>query len=881
MRWAGVVRVRLRSLFLRKKVEQELEEELRYHLEREIDEGIAAGMMPDDAHYAALQSVKDIEQRKEECRDMRRLNTIANIGQDLRYAIRSVRKNPAFALVTVLTMALGIGADTAVFSVVNGVLLKPLAYRDPSRIVTLTSAWKGGAKVRHVSLPDFEDWRKQSTAFSAMAYYRSSDEPTTVGSSAEFVRVARVSPEFFQVLSVAPVLGRLLSAEETKSGDSGAALVSYSYWQSHFAGNGSTLGQSLRAGGVVLTIVGVLPPRFDFPDKSDVWRTSDTVDRTLPRTSLSFLAIGRLQANVSLEQAQAQLNAIASRLELQYPDTNKTRGVTLTGMQGDMVGDVRWTLYLLLGAVSLVLLIACANVATLLLTRATARTREIAIRAAVGAGRGRIIRQLITESLLLALVAGALGLIVAEVASKALIALAPTDVPRLNDAHIDGPVLAFTFGVSVLCCLLFGLIPALYGSRVDLNDALKQGGARGVVSGGASRLRGAFVIAEIAVSVILVAGAGLVIKSFVALNNVALGFRTERVLMMKTSFPVSGPDADQRGLRFFQQLLSEISALPGVSAAGATMGPPGSVESAGSYWIDPVSSQLSSGTLRGKFDAVFSVVTPGTFSTLEIPLRRGRDFQDSDSATAPYTAIINETLARRAFPGQDPLGRTIFAGFDSFKPMKIVGIVGDVRQWGPARQPDAEIYMPYDQHISGAGTNLTVLVRTDTMPEALVNTLRRTVHKLSSDVPLKFTTMEKSLYEEVAAPRFRSLLLGLFAALSMCLAITGIYGVTAYVVGQRSNEIALRMAIGATSGQMLRLILRHGLTLAAVGMALGFVGSFAGARLLTSMLFEVKPTDPMIYAAVALLLGAVVLIASYLPARRAAKLDVLLALRQE
>jgi putative ABC transport system permease protein len=881
MRFTTTLRLRLQSLFRRTKLEQELDEELNYHLERQIELGISAGMTPREARYAALQSIRDIEQRKEECRDMRRLNVIENALQDLRYAARSLQKNPAFALVTVLIMALGIGANTAVFSVVNGVLLKPLAYRDPDRLVTLTSIWKGGAKVRLVSLPDFEDWHNQSTAFSAMAYYRSSDEPTIARSSAEFVHVARVSPEFFRVLSIAPVLGRSLSAEDEKSDDSGPVLISYSYWQTHFGGNSTALGQSLRVGGGVMTIVGVLPPRFHFPDNSDVWRTSDAVDRTLPRTSLSFLAIGRLKPDVSLEQAQAQLSSVASRLERQFPDTNRNRSVALTRMRDDMVGNVRLTLYLLLGAVGLVLLIACANIATLLLTKATARTREIAIRAAVGAGQGRIIRQLITESLLLAFVAGAIGLIVAGLGSKALIALAPADVPRLSETGIDTRVLAFTFGISILCSLLFGLVPSLYASRVDINDALKQSGARTVVGGGASRLRGAFVIAEIAFSVVLLAGAGLLIKSFVALNNVTLGFRPERVLLMKTSLPVSRPEGDQQARQFFKQLLSRVSSLPGVSAAGATMGPPGEVESAGTYWIDHLSPQLSSNSEQGKFDAVFSVVTQGTFSALDIPLKRGRDFEDSDSVSAPFTVVINETLARKAFPGQDPIGRIMFAGFDSDKPMKIVGVVGDIRQWGPAHAPDAEIYMPYDQHVSGAGTNLTVVVRTATSPEALINTLRRTVHELSPDVPLKFTTMEESLYQEVAAPRFRTLLLGIFAGLSLCLAITGVYGVTAYVVGQRSNEIGLRMAMGATSWQVLRLFLKHGLALAAAGMVLGFVGALAGTRLMTGMLFEVKPNDPMTYAAVTLLLGAVVLCATYLPARRAAKLDPLLALRQE
>jgi predicted permease len=582
MRFPAIFRLRLRSLFSRQQVEQELDEELRYHLERQIEDGFASGMTPENARYAALRSIRDIAQRKEECRDTRGLNLMDSAGQDLRYAIRGLRRSPGFALLAVLTMALGIGANTAVFSVVNGVLLKPLSHRDPDRIVTLTTVWKSGARLSLVTLPDFQDWHDQSTAFSAMACYRSSDEPVRAGSSAEYVRVARVSSEFFEALAVVPAIGRPFSAQEQKSGDSGTALISYSYWHSHFDGSTAVLGRRLRISDQALTIIGVLPPAFHFPDKNDIWRPSDAVDRTLPRTSLAFFAIARLKPGVSLEQAQAQITSIALQLQHKYPDSNKDRSVAVTRMRDDMVTNVRFTLYLLLSAVCLVLLIACANVATLLLTKATARTREIAIRAALGAGRGRILRHLITESLLLALLAGAAGFMMAVIGSKALIALAPADVPRLAEAGIDGRVLAFTFGVSVVCSLLFGLVPALYASRIDLNDALKQGGAR-AGTGRSSRLRGALVIAEIALSVVLLAGAGLLIKSFVALSNVALGFRPERVLLMKTSLPVSGPEGEEHARHFFTQLLAGVSSLPGVSAAGATMGPPGDVESAGGY----------------------------------------------------------------------------------------------------------------------------------------------------------------------------------------------------------------------------------------------------------------------------------------------------------
>ncbi|MBV9613348.1 MAG: ABC transporter permease, partial [Acidobacteriaceae bacterium] len=717
---------------------------------------------------------------------------------------------------------LGIGANTAVFSVVNAVLLKPLAYRDPSRIVALTSNWGGNAESKEVALPDFRDWHDGCTAFSAMAYYRSSDSAVKAGSSADYVHVARVSQQFFDVLGVAPVVGRLFNAEEQKTGASTAALISYSYWQSHFAGNSDALGRILHVGGRALTIVGVLPPRFNFPGNSNIWRTADAVDQTFPRTSLSFYAIGRLKADVSLEQAQAQISAVALRLQREYPNSNKGRQATVTRIQDEMVGSVRATLYILLGAVGLVLLIACANIATLLLARATGRSREMAIRAAIGAGRGRIVRQLMTENLVLALLAGSVGMLVAKLGSKALIAMAPSNVPGLAEAGMDGRVLAFTFAVCVLCSVFFGLVPAVYASRVDSNDALNQRGTRALTDRKSNRLRGAFVAAEIALSMILLAGAGLLIKSFVALNNVALGFRPEHVLLMATGLPVSGPEAGAHARQFFRQLLSNIAALPGVTAAGATMGPPGNVESAGSYWVDRVPEPLTE--IPGQ-DAVFSVVTPGTFAALGIPLKRGRAFNERDGADAPYTVIVNEMLVRRVFHGEDPIGRTLFAGFDSPKGMKVIGVVGDVRQWGPAREADAEIYMPYEQHGLGAGSNLNVVVRTSVEPEILTNTLRRTLHDLSPDAPVRFKTMRASLFEEVAAPRFRTYLLAIFAGLSLCLAIAGIYGVTAYVVSQRSHELGVRMAMGATPRIVRGLVLKQGLALAAIGITAGLAGS--------------------------------------------------------
>jgi len=798
---------------------------------------------------------------------------------DLRYALRSLRKNPGFTVLAVLVMGLGIGATTAMFSVVDSVLLKPLDYRDPGRIVTLSSLWRTSGAHGQVSAPDFHDWHDQSTAFSAMAYYTNDAHAAVkTRAGAEYGSVAVVTREFFRVFQVEPLVGRLFSHDEEQPGSPGAAVIGYAYWQSHFGGNPQALGQTLEIEGAVFPIVGVLPPRFQFPEKTDIWFPANTIfQETTARSAHNYLVVGRLKPDVSLEQARSQMTAIGARLEQQYRASNKNQGVFVNPMRDEMVGDVRVMLYVLLGAVGVVLLIACANMAGLLLAKSTARTREMAIRAAVGASRGRIVRQLITESVVLAAASGIAGLLLATWGSKTLVALAPANVPRLAETRIDGWVLAFTFAVSLAASLLFGLAPALHASRVNLNDALKQG-ARAGAGGGAGRLRAALVVAEIALSVMLLAGAGLLIRSFIALQNVTLGFRPENVLLMGASVPAADLDGARRATRFYKDLLSEVVALPGVIAAGAERTPPGSIISWGGYWLDRLPTAEEAAIAAPQ--AVFSVVAPGTFAALGIPLKAGRDFHAGDTYDAPFTAVINESLARKSFPGQDPIGRLIFCGLDSMKGMKIVGVVGDIRQGGPAGAPRPEIFMPYEQHPFPA-TSMSLVVRTASEPGWFAETVRRKARQISPDVPVRFTTLEASLGENVAAPRFRTLLFGIFAVLAVGLAMAGVYGVMAYVVGQRANEIGLRMALGASQGAVMGMVIRQGLALAAIGVALGLAGAAAATRLLAGLLFEVKPGDPATYAGVAGLLAVVALAASYVPARRATKVDPLAALRQE
>lgn len=873
--WWYTIPLRLRSLFRRNQVEQELDEEIQFHIERQRVDNLARGLDPGAARHRAIRALSDKEIRKEECRDMRRLNIVDNFVQDFRYAARGLRKNPGFAILAVLVGALGIGANTAVFSVVNAVLLKPLQFHDPDSIVTLTSVLRStGSHFPLITLPDFVDWRDSSTTFSSIAYFRKSQRPVALGGSAHYARVARVSPDFFRVLAVAPGMGRMFAASDAE-GQRNIAVISHAYWLNRLNGSRDMLRSTLRVDGQAFQIVGVAPPGFSFPDATEIWQFSDEVNRenSEPRSSLTHQAIARLKPDVTVEQAQAQLTGISARLERQYPDSNKDRSVVVRRLRDDMTGDVRQTLIILLGAVGLVLLIACSNIATLLLAKATARTREIAMRTALGASRSRIVRQLLTESVLLALLAAGIGWIAAVALTRALVAFAPSDIPRLAELGVDARVLVYALGISGFASLLFGIAPAIYASRVELNEALKQGGARNVRSGRTGRTRQALVVCQIALSIVLTTGAGLLIRSFVALSKVDLGFRPERVLVMETSVPLESAKAAS----FFRDLLGEVSRMPGVVAAGASMGIPGHVESAGGYSVD----HQSKVSTVNPVDAVFSVVTPGTFAVLEVPVRSGRDFNAGDSADAPQTAIVNEALAQAAFHGQNPIGRTIFAGFDSTKPMTIVGVVGNTRQWSIAKPPSPEIFMPYEQHAEGAGTALRVIVRSAAAPEALEDALRQKVRERSVDVPVKFMTMEESIYEEVSAPKFRTSLITGFAFIALCLAMAGVYGVMAYSVGQRTSEIGLRIALGAASGAILWMIVRQGFALVAAGVGLGLVASLAATRLLTSLLFEVSPNDPGTYASVIVALSLIALAACSIPAGRAVRVDPLVALRRD
>lgn len=874
--------LRLGNFFGRgQSAEKDFAAEMQSNLQLHIDENLRRGMNAEEARRDALIRLGGVSQTEEMVRDRRSLPWLESFAQDFRFAARRLLKNPGFTVTAVLILALGIGANTAMFSVVRAVLLRPLAYSQPDRIVRLATLWKKSGHQGQVSAPDFHDWHDQSSAFEHMAIYANYEMPILVGTganaTAEFPMATAISSDFFECFGIEPAVGREFTADEIKVGSAGAAIVSTGFAVRNFGEAQLALGKAVVVDGKSLDIVGVMPAGFGFPEKTDVWLTEGIFGEETPsRSAHNYRVVGKLKDGVELAQAQTQMTAIGARLEEKYPDSNKTKSVAVTRLRDFLVSDYRLTLLVMLAAVGVVLLIACANLANMLLARAVGRMREIAIRAAIGAGRRRIVRQLVTESVVLALVAALVGVIVAYWGVKTMVALAPQDVPRLSEAGIDGGVLLFALAISLAASLVFGLAPALQVLRVDLNSALKQSVRRAGGGTLADRLRQGLVVAEIALSVILVAGAGLLIKSLVALQNVQLGITSERIVMAEASVPSTNLETAKRGIRFYSQLMPELRGVPGVRNVAATTMVPGYTSSNGIYFIEHLPTNFD---ITGP-NAIFTVVTPDAFATMGIPLKSGRDFNDGDGYDAPFTAIVNEALVRRSFPNQDPIGHTIFCGLDSMKGMKIVGVVGNVRQEGPASEPEAEIYMPYLQHPQPA-TNMRVIVRTDAEAGVITAAMREKMRVISPDVPAKFSTMEQALSENIAAPRFRTLLLGIFAGLAVCLALAGVYGVMSYVVGQRANEIGLRMALGASPGEIMRLVLRQAMVLAGAGIVIGFAGAAAVTRLLTSMLFGVKPTDPATYAAVIGIVLVAALVASYIPARRAMRVDPMVALRYE
>jgi putative ABC transport system permease protein len=802
-----------------------------------------------------------------------------NLLQDVRYGIRTLTRQPGFAATAILTLALGIGATTAIFSVVNAVVLRPMAFDQPERVMVVTNVnTKTGNRNTTISGPDFFDWRAQNRSFETLAYFTGGGEASvTVNNVSDYATLWRTSPGYFRVFGATASMGRLFTDEEERPGEWGVAVISEAYWRRQFGSDPRVIGSTITFRNRAYTIIGVTPLRY--PARTDIYYPDPVLPESQSRTAHNYRGVGRLAPGVTVQQAQAEMTNIALGLAQQYPVANGEKGIAVVPLQDVVVGDTRQTLFVLLAAVAFVLLIACANVANLLLARAAARGRELVVRAAVGAGRMRLIRQMLTESAVLAIVAGIGGVIVARWGVTALLALAPPDLPRLDEVTVDLTALAFAMAISLAASVIFGLAPAWHVSRVDLADGLRQtgkGSSLGVRSGWA---RKAFVVAEIALAVALVMGAGLLGRSLIALASVDMGFRGDRLVVLRTTVPVSGRAQFARAIDVYRNTLTELRNIPGVAAAGGVTSLPTLVRSNGGYWVQGAPGPEVLGMKSPQ--ALFNVVTPDYFRTLNVSIVRGRDFNDGDRIDAPFVAIINEQLAKDSFEGVDPIGRTIRAGLDSPEPMTIVGIVKDVRTRGPNRPVMAELFFPYEQH-QGPATSLNLVIRTDTADALTIGaTAARQIRGRYPDVPVRVETMDMAMSGATSTPRFRTVLLVVFAGVALLLAIAGVYGVMAYTVNQRVPEIGLRVALGASPRDVMSLVLREGGVLIVIGLAAGALLSFAGARFISGLLFGVSARDPIVFAGVSLLVAMAALGACLIPGRRALKIDPLLALRAE
>ena len=808
---------------------------------------------------------------------------MSEILQDTRYATRLLIKQPGFTVVTIAVLALGIGATTAIFSVVDAVLLRPLPYADADRVVSVSNNYRGLQNRGQISAPDFHDWHDQAKSFDSLAAYSSGQTSILVDNVPDYATVTRVTPEFYRVMGTAALAGRLPTDAEGQAGSPLTCVVSYGFWRSHLGGDGSALGRTIKYREAVYAVVGVLAPEFNFPPRTAVWTPWWVVPETQSRSAHNYRAVGRLKPGVSIAQAQAEMDGIAAGLERTYPQSNERKGVMVDRLQDQLVRSMRTTLNLIFGVVVVVLLIACANVSNLLLARASSRARELGVRAAIGATRGRVVRQLVTESALLAIVAGGLGVLIAAWGIRGLLSIAPQGLPRVEEVGVNWRILGFALVASLSASFVFGLVPALQTSRVDLNEVLKQAG-RGPAGGGGGRVRAGLIVFETAAAVMLVIAASLLIRSFAALTRADMGFETSHLLFAEASMPVADLNSARRVVRLYHDTLPRLAALAGVQAAGAVTAVPTIVRSNGGYMLEGgrTFEQMRSSSPQ----AQFIVATPGYFKTIGVTVKKGRDISEGDVEGAPLTVVVNEAFAREAFASEDPIGRRIQTGYDGVvgpdgtRFATIVGVVGDLRSSDPSVRPQPQIYHPFMQHPMPS-TAITFVMRTSIDPMQVSTAALQTIRALNAEVPVKFSTMDETLGVAVSAPRFRTILLGLFAALALVLAMAGVYGIVSYTVSQRTSELGLRMALGAQRSEIVRMMLAGGLKLTAIGVAAGWIAAFAASRVLAAMLFEVPDRDPMVFGLAPALLLAVACLASMAPALRASRVDPSVALRVE
>jgi putative ABC transport system permease protein len=871
---------RLRRLLRPRTLERDMDDEMRFHVEMEASDLVARGVAPEEARRRALVAFGGVERFKDEGRDARGVGPLEDFLRDVRFGARSLRRRPGFTTVVVLTLAVGIGGTTAIFGAVHGVLLAPFPYHEPDRIITVwTNDRIEGDDRQLVSPPNFLDWRERQRSFSTFATANPYSMDYLGPDGPEHLGTWLVTEGFFETFGIRPLLGRVFRPEEFTAGRNRVAVIGEDVWRSRFKADPQIIGRQLTLDSVPRTIIGVMPRSFRFAAERQVWQpyVFDDVDRQR-RRSTYLTVVGRLRPGVTLAAGRADLATISAQLEREYPRSNTGVSATLVPLPEQTVGHVRKALLVLLGAVGLVLLIACGNVAGLLLARAVQREREVAVRVALGAGRGRILRQLGAESLVLAVAGGVAGLAVAFGGIAAIRALGPETLPRLDEIAIGPSVLAFALAATLGAAILFGIAPAVHATPSDVRERLAAGSARSGSSRPRRRLQSAFVVVQFALALVLLVGAGLLVRSFVSLLRVERGFDPRGVLTATIQSWAYYPTPDRRAA-FVQEATARLAALPGVQAAGMTSDVPlaetiGQNEAAIEIEGRPPATLEESRTVR------VAAVTSGYFSALRIPLRAGRTFASTDVRGGPLVALVSEALVRRHFPNQSPLGQRIkvtFAG--PVVPRTIVGVVADVRRGGLHEAPQPTVYLPHSQAATGANA---FVVRTSGDPLAVLGQLRAEFRTINPVMPIASTaTLESLLDDSLRERRFHLALLGAFASVALLLAALGVYGVMSHATTERTHEIGVRMALGARGRDVLGMVMRQGAALAVAGAIGGLIGAAAVTRLLRGMLYGVTPLDPLAYVAAGALLLAAAALACYLPARRAARLDPVRALRVE